>query len=150
MTETPKQPTEGTNTMQAPIPPRALIGNDGPTFTGEVHAYAERWPTRPADEIEEMAESIRVNGQRFPILLTTEGVLVDGRNRLRACELAGVEPWFEVRSELTDEDAITAFIWDANGDRRNLSKGQRAMLAALRPGTAEIYSVTSAGVSAGS
>ena len=35
---------------------------------------------------------------------------------------------------MIDEDEITAYIWDANGDRRNLSKGQRAMLAALRPG----------------
>lgn len=113
-----------------------LLADDAPlvTFTGQVHPYADRWPMRPADEIEEMAESIRANGQRFPILLTADGVLVDGRNRLRACELAGVEPRFEVRQELANEDAITAFIWDANGDRRNLSKGQRAMLAALRPG----------------
>ena len=109
-------------------------------FRGEVHPYADRWPMRPADEIEEMSDSIRVNGQRFPILLTADGVLVDGRNRLRACELAGVEPWFEVRDELQTEDAITSFIWDANGDRRNLSKGQRAMLAALRPGTARSLS----------
>lgn len=103
------------------------------TFTGEVHHYADRWPMRPADEIEEMADSIRARRQRLPIVLTPDGVLVDGRNRLRACELAGIEPWFEVDGTLTDEDEITAYIWDANGDRRNLSKGQRAMLAALRP-----------------
>lgn len=105
------------------------------TFTGEIHPYADRWPMRPADEIEEMAESIASRRQRLPIVLTPDGVLVDGRNRLRACELAGVEPWFEVDDTLTDEDEITAYIWDANGDRRNLSKGQRAMLAALRPGS---------------
>ena len=104
-------------------------------FTGEVHPYADRWPMRPADEIEEMAESIRTRRQRLPIILTPDGVLVDGRNRLRACELAGIEPWFEVDDTLIDEDEITAYIWDANGDRRNLTKGQRAMLAALRPGT---------------
>ena len=103
------------------------------TFTGEIHSYADRWPMRPADEIEEMAESIRARRQRLPIILTPDGVLVDGRNRLRACELAGIEPWFEVDDTLIDEDEITAYIWDANGDRRNLTKGQRAMLAALRP-----------------
>lgn len=110
------------------------------TFTGEVHPYADRWPMRPADEIEEMAESIRSRRQRLPIVLTPEGVLVDGRNRLRACELSGVTPWFEVDDTLTTEDEITAYIWDANGDRRNLSKGQRAMLAALRPGSALLLS----------
>ena len=31
------------------------------TFTGEIHSYADRWPMRPADEIEEMAESIRAH-----------------------------------------------------------------------------------------
>ena len=103
-------------------------------FTGVVHPYADRWPMRPADEIEDMAASITANGQRFPIILAADGTLVDGRNRLRACELAGVKPWFQVYDELYDDDAITSFIWDANGDRRNLSKGQRAMLAALRPG----------------
>ncbi len=104
-----------------------------PEFSGEVHSYADLWPIRPADEIEEMAASISQRRQRLPIILTPDGVLVDGRNRLRACELAGVSPWFEVDPSLITEDEIVAYIWDANGDRRNLSKGQRAMLAALRP-----------------
>lgn len=112
-------------------------------FTGEVHPYASRWPMRSADELEEMAESIRSRRQRFPIVLTPDGVLVDGRNRLAACTLAGVEPWFEMDPTLTSEEEIGAFIWDANGDRRDMSKGQKAMLAALRPGTAVLLSNTS-------
>ena len=112
-------------------------------FTGEVHPYASRWPMRSADELEEMAASIRSRRQRFPIVLTPDGVLVDGRNRLAACTLAGVEPWFEMDPTLTSEEEIGAFIWDANGDRRDMSKGQKAMLAALRPGTAVLLSNTS-------
>lgn len=104
-------------------------------FTGEIHPYADRWPMRTPDELEAMAESIRANGLRFPIVLTPEGVLVDGRNRLRACEIAGVEPGFEARGGLVTDEQIVAFIWDANGDRRDMSKGAKAMLAALRPGT---------------
>ncbi len=103
-------------------------------FTGEVHPYASRWPMRSADELEDMAESIRSRRQRFPIVLTPDGVLVDGRNRLAACTLADVAPWFEMDPTLTSEEEIGAFIWDANGDRRDMSKGQKAMLAALRPG----------------
>lgn len=106
-----------------------------PMFAGEVHAYADRWPMRTADELEAMAESIRVNGQRLPIILSADGVLVDGRNRLRACEIANVAPTFEVRDDLDDEDAIASFIWDLNGDRRDMSKGAKAMLAALMPGS---------------
>lgn len=104
-------------------------------FTGEIHPYADRWPMRTPDELEAMAESIRANGLRLPIILTPDGVLVDGRNRLRACEVAGITPTFEARGELTSEDAVVAFIWDANGDRRDMSKGAKAMLAALMPGT---------------
>lgn len=109
-------------------------------FTGEIHPYADRWPMRTPDEIESMAESIRANGQRFPIILTPEGVLVDGRNRLRACEIADIPPFWEVRTELDCEDAIVAFIWDANGDRRDMSKGAKAMLAALMPGSVRLLS----------
>lgn len=112
-----------------------------PMFAGEVHPYADRWPMRTADELEAMAESIRANGLRLPIILSADGVLVDGRNRLRACEIANVPPRFEVREELTDEDSITAFIWDMNGDhRRHMSKGQTAMLAALMPGAVRLVS----------
>lgn len=103
-------------------------------FTGEIHPYADRWPMRNPDEIEAMAASIRANGLRFPIILSPDGVLVDGRNRLRACEIADVTPTFEVREELDTDEAITSFIWDANGDRRDMSKGAKAMLAALMPG----------------
>ena len=113
-------------------------------FTGEIHPYADRWPMRTPDELEAMAESIRANGLRLPIILTPDGVLVDGRNRLRACEVAGITPTFEARGELTSEDAVVAFIWDMNGDhRRHMSKGQIAMMAALRPGTQSLVSKNS-------
>lgn len=119
------------------------------TFTGEIHPYADRWPMRTADELEALAGSIRANGLRFPIVLTPDGVLVDGRNRLRACEIAGAQPLWEVRQELDGEDAIVAFIWDSNGDhRRHMSKGQLAMLAALQPGSGVLLSNT-VGVSRG-
>lgn len=55
--------------------------------------------------------------------------LLDGRNRLAACELAGVEPRFETR-ELAEEDARW-FINQLNTHRRHLTKGARAMAVAL-------------------
>jgi ParB-like nuclease domain len=104
-------------------------------FQGEVHPYADRWPMRTADEIENMAASIAANGQRLPIILTPDGVLVDGRNRLRACEVANVEPKFEVRHDLTTPMSVAEFVWDVNGDlRRHMPKGALAVMAALKPG----------------
>lgn len=109
-------------------------------FTGEVHPYADRWPMRTDDELDSMAASINARGQRFPCVLTPSGVLVDGRNRLAACDLADVPPAFVVDESLTDEDAIVAYIWDVNGDRRDMSKGQKAMLAALAGGRTDLLS----------
>jgi hypothetical protein len=103
-------------------------------FTGEVHPYADSWPMSAPEDVEALAASIAANGQRFPIVLDPGGCLVDGRNRLAACTIAGVEPWFVVDESLTTQDAIVALIWDVNGERRDVSKGQKAMLAALRPG----------------
>jgi len=57
------------------------------------------------------------------------GALIDGRNRLRACELAGVEPSFTVFEG--DEDAVRAFIAEVNLERRDLKKGQKAMALAM-------------------
>ena len=47
------------------------------------------------DELRELAEDIRVNGLREPLVLAEikgEDVLVDGRNRRAACKIAEVEP----------------------------------------------------------
>jgi len=32
----------------------------------------------------------------YPIVRTSDGVVLDGRNRLKACEIAGIDPRFEV------------------------------------------------------
>ena len=55
--------------------------------------------------------------------------LVDGRDRLRACKLAGVEQRFETIHFENDDD-VRAFV-KTRGERRDLSKGERAMALAM-------------------
>jgi ParB-like nuclease domain len=93
----------------------------------EVHPLADLFPMMHADELAELAEDILINGLLHPIVIDVDGVLIDGRNRLAACERAGVEP---VWQELNGHDA-QAFIVSANLARRNLSKGQQAMALAM-------------------
>lgn len=95
------------------------------TFTGEVHPLCLMWPYLDDDDLATLAESIREDGQREPIVLNGDGVLVDGKNRLRACETAGVEPLFTVVPLADDE--VAAYIRNRNGDRVHLSRGQQAM-----------------------
>jgi hypothetical protein len=89
------------------------------------------------EELASLAASIEAHGQRDPIILgrvngAASEMLVDGRNRLRACEIAGVEPRFEVM-QFEDDESIKAFVADKS-EHRNLTKGQQAMrLAFLYP-----------------
>jgi hypothetical protein len=87
-----------------------------------------------ADELASLADDIAVNGQHDPITLgringAASAVLVDGRNRLRACEIAGVAPKFDTR-DFADDAEVVAFV-RSRSERRDLSKGERAMGVAL-------------------
>ena len=79
-------------------------------------------------ELADLAEGIATNGLVHPIVVDADGALIDGRNRLRACEIAGVEPEF---AELNGHGDADAFIVPANLARRNLSKGQQAIALAM-------------------
>jgi len=74
------------------------------------------------EDLDALVAGIRENGLLDPIVLDTTGTLIDGRNRLRACQLAGIEPTFTT----TDRDRI-AYILRANVTRRQLKKGQMSM-----------------------
>ena len=60
----------------------------------QFHPIAAIFPLMGEDELQALADDIRDNGLRNPIL-RFEGKILDGRNRLTACRLAGVEPRFE-------------------------------------------------------
>lgn len=93
----------------------------------DVHPLADIFPMMGDDELAELADDIKENGLLHPIVVDADGVLIDGRNRLRACEIAGVEPTF---TQLNGHDA-SAFIVSANLNRRNMKAGQRAMALAM-------------------
>jgi hypothetical protein len=87
-----------------------------------VHPFAASFPMIEGEEFEDFVDDIRSRGLLHPIVLDKTGQLIDGRNRLRACKLANVEPKFTT----FDGDSI-AYILAANVTRRHLTKGQQAM-----------------------
>lgn len=92
-----------------------------------IHPYADKFPMLPEGELAELAESIRANGLRNPIVITPEGLVLDGRNRLAACELVDVEP----ATVVYDGDDLAEYVIDCNVTRRNMMVGARAMSMAL-------------------
>ena len=94
----------------------------------KAHPFAEAWPLLGEEELQELAADIAANGLRDPIV-TFEGMVLDGRNRLRACEAAGVEPSFTMFEG--DKDDALAFVQSVNNARRHQSKGSLAASWAL-------------------
>lgn len=89
------------------------------------HPAAALFPLMDNAALHDLAEDIRAHGLIEPIVLLDEQVL-DGRNRLRACETAGVEPRFV---EWEGVSSPTEYVLSANLHRRHLTHGQRAALA---------------------
>jgi predicted DNA-binding protein (UPF0251 family) len=88
------------------------------------HKYANIFPAIEDLELQVIIEDIQKNGLQSPIVLF-EGKILDGRNRYKACQLAGVDPEFvEFKGNPLE------FVISANLHRRHLSESQRAAVAA--------------------
>jgi ParB-like chromosome segregation protein Spo0J len=79
-----------------------------------VHPAAAVFPEIAATDLQALADDIKQNGLVHPIMRTPDGVIIDGRNRLKACEIAGVEPRFE---DYTGSNPV-GFIVSSNLKRR--------------------------------
>jgi hypothetical protein len=96
----------------------------------EVHPFADAFPLIDGDEFGELVMDIKRNGLREPIILNHDrSMLIDGRNRWRACEAAGQDPVFEVLPERYTEPMILDLIVSKNLARRQLNPGQKAFCA---------------------
>ncbi|MGB8014160.1 MAG: hypothetical protein WCF68_21290 [Terriglobales bacterium] len=97
----------------------------------KAHPAADMFPLMGSGDLESLANNIRLSGQLFPITLTKDGLILDGRNRLAAYKrpaLKGLEPWI-----LTYEGSLTPmdYVRSVNWERMHLNPSQRAQLAVL-------------------
>jgi ParB-like nuclease domain len=91
------------------------------------HPASNMFPLWDDAELAGLVESIKAEGLKNPIILF-HGKVLDGRNRLRACELAGVLPSF-MEWESSDGDSPETWVAAQNAVRRNLSQSQKAYAA---------------------
>lgn len=89
------------------------------------HPLAEIFPLIEGVAFRDLVEDIRVHGLREPIIILN-GMILDGRNRARACEAAQVA----ARYVTYDGRDPLAFVVSANLHRRHLDVSQRALIAA--------------------
>jgi hypothetical protein len=91
-----------------------------------VHPAAELFPLMKGPEFGLLVEDIDEHGLREAVVMY-QGLVLDGRNRLRACEIAKVEPRFV---EWDGVGSPLAFVLSRNLHRRHLNESQRAIIAA--------------------
>ena len=104
-----------------------------------VHPAADAFPTMSEDELRALGDDIKRNGQRQPIVVGggPPQVVIDGRSRLDAMELVGMQVHDEVgftsQVKMTilpiAQDPVAAIV-SLNLVRRHLSESERAMIAA--------------------
>jgi hypothetical protein len=91
----------------------------------EYHEYANIYRMLPERELNALADDIKSKGQLLPIT-SYEGKILDGRNRYRACQIAGIEPRIE---EYTGDDPL-GLIASLNDHRRHDTENERALVGA--------------------
>jgi ParB-like chromosome segregation protein Spo0J len=96
----------------------------------EIHPAATLFPMMDADSFQRLKADIKENGQEKCITFF-DGQLLDGRNRMKACEELGIEPSIE-EIEDSGDGKFDPFRWvlSVNLHRRHLTESQRAMVAA--------------------
>src|SRR5438552_16799639 len=95
--------------------------------TINVHPAADLFPLMADAELAELAADIKTHGLQSPIVLHPAGSILDGRNRYRACKIAGViDPDCET---YTGDDPL-AYVVSVNLRRRHLTAEQKREVVA--------------------
>ncbi len=96
----------------------------------ETHPAADELPLMSEDEFDELLESIEKHGQLEPVLIikrTKVSLVIDGRNRLRACLKLGIEPVLKVYRGKRDMGTLVDHVLARNLHRRHLVPAERVV-----------------------
>jgi hypothetical protein len=105
------------------------IVQDGIKVVHNVHRVCALFPDMSDVEYAELVKSIKRHGQLQPVVLH-QGVLLDGRHRLRACAELGLEPKLIQFAELRLSTAPGTWVLTVNARRRHLTDDQKLAIMA--------------------
>lgn len=90
-----------------------------------IHPACDLFPMMTEQELAELTQDVKEHGFLHSVKVTSDNLLIDGRNRLVASVLAELD----VRVEIFDPVDPIVFVLGENLHRRHLTPGQRAMVA---------------------
>jgi hypothetical protein len=100
------------------------------------HPAADLFPLMAETELQALADDIEQHGLQEPIILL-DGLVLDGRNRLLACERTSRDPRFE---RWSGTGSPTTWVLSKNLHRRHLTASQQALVVAEAKRLAEAES----------
>lgn len=106
------------------------------------HPAADAFPMMEDKRFDELKADIEANGLREPVTLC-DGLILDGRNRYKACLALGVQP-----TTRTFTGDPWAFVWSLNGERRDLVDEQRYLIWKFCHEASEAWQATQAEIDA--
>jgi N6-adenosine-specific RNA methylase IME4 len=103
----------------------------------QFHEVVDIFPKMSDEEFAGLVDDIKKNGQREPVWVNKEGLIIDGRNRALACK--NLKRAVACRVYHGGSESTLAFVLSQNLSRRHLTESQRAMVATriadMRQGT---------------
>ncbi len=93
----------------------------------QYHEVANIFPLMQGEEYEGLKDDIAANGLLEPVWLHPDNhMILDGRNRYRACMELGLAPKYRYWD---GKGSLVSFVVSLNLKRRHLDEGQRGMVA---------------------
>lgn len=103
-----------------------IVGSTAPVM--EFHPLTNIIPDMTKKEFRGLVDDVRKNGLINPIR-TYQGRIIDGRQRYKACLVAGVEPHYQEWEGVHNELDIFHFIISMNAIRQRFTEDQIAFIA---------------------
>ena len=97
------------------------------------HPMTDCWWLMSDEELRDLADDIKKNGQREPVVVSRDGArLLDGRDRCKACEILGRPVLAVTCKDGVDEDVVAV---NANAKRKHGTRSQLELVAARMANT---------------
>ncbi len=91
------------------------------------HPLSNLFPLTEGSEFDELVASIKASGGPHEPIIPHAGMILDGRNRARACAASQIEPRYVTLADGVDPLQLAI---ERNIRRRHLNESQRALVAA--------------------